>query len=1326
MLLIKKEFNAHFPPAPHNVVVVKKTWRKWVFAAGGTLLALLGLLLYHLPENEVYLKSSFDIQVISVKEPVIVSASGFEKPADTIYASFVWDFGDGTKDTTTSATARHQYREPGGYQLSLHLLPRKPDKHIHLPPKDTIQSVNVCKPAFTVESETGAKATLNQPVRFFVRYDSLYPPSGANTWKVNGKVTEQNQSSFTITFSRPGVQTITYTDASYTTGTACDSVAETTIDIQPASQSGVNILQRNDSASLHNYVNPWMIAVILSLVMLLSWIYLKARSRGMLVPENSDSILNKLKGRGPPYEIPFNDTTRLITDETLINPVAESWKQRFAGEGFTLDIRKTIANIPLSGGQIVPAWKRRTIAAEYLVLIDRTVRNNQQVKLASYLLQRFSRSEIYIREFYFSDLPDLYINSEFPQGLPISRLYDLYPDHVLLIFSDGKPLLRDFYPVTNKFLVKPLERWSRRAIITPIPFPDWGANEQALQENFLVLPSDLKGLMLIFTLTEAADIYDQRYNRGISDSYKAAGVNFTRIDDVKSYLREDPFLFQWLCASAIYPSVEWNVFLGIGDALRHQRYTNDLVSYSGLLKLVRISWMKDGIMPDWLRLELLKQLEPLNEKIARETTVALLEYVLKNLDGIKNQVVKRMQLQLITDKFLLYAHAPLNPAYQRFEEAYAQFKTLWQDKQVTMDPILQVYLQKDGGWNTLVGNRSLSDRSSASEAVDTFFNKETTAKLRNLSVTKIAASVLSTLLILLLIALSVWKSEIKGTKADKWLHIVKEDESMLVPFTIQFSVTGYPETAKLRADSVSIWLYLQQNDSVKVGVTDTVITRQLPYQWIREKKVRMKILNRRNSFKPGTIYLHKNNVTVKIIRDKNSCLFLSSFIDLQLQNDLRGQWVDGRDRKTPVMTYSRGRLNGDTVLLYLRCDQNSEKFKAITTNGRQFFTYYLSRIDSLGRLGYYKDPKSYTTQNEALSQQQNPALRLLVDPSAVVPEVAAQLPDFTQDNWRSGTGELIAIDLYYNALYYTTGNKKKYATYLLGKVTVKDGVYRVISSTGQKTYRVIFLKDLGPQAISVSLCTQTFSTAAEAAMVKPGSCGSFKRMTVYHGSAPANAIYVRPGGQGAISPKSERQIKDIYKPEMIYQTGTIDIYMNSMDSRDNGTDQKWIEALFFSHIGMDENDARHVSNFNFVMHPYFDGTPFDRSYIVYTKGISLPELYGKIGFEYNSLVLRTSSYPLLDKLAAEMKSTTALSVWLQGYMSSEGADEYNLRLSADMANSAKTYLVNSGVDPSRIMVKGYGEANPIASNNTEIGRIQNRRVEIHLKYNPLYQKPTTN
>lgn len=108
---------------------------------------------------------------------------------------------------------------------------------------------------------------------------------------------------------------------------------------------------------------------------------------------------------------------------------------------------------------------------------------------------------------------------------------------------------------------------------------------------------------------------------------------------------------------------------------------------------------------------------------------------------------------------------------------------------------------------------------------------------------------------------------------------------------------------------------------------------------------------------------------------------------------------------------------------------------------------------------------------------------------------------------------------------------------------------------------------------------------------------------------------------------------------------------------------------------------------------------------------ALPATYPNIQFEFDSSVLKTESYAILDRLASELRSSGA-SVTLEGHASAEGSAAYNLTLSKDRANSVKTYLVNSGVAADKVNTIGYGEDRPVASNDTEEGRILNRRVEI--------------
>jgi OOP family OmpA-OmpF porin len=107
--------------------------------------------------------------------------------------------------------------------------------------------------------------------------------------------------------------------------------------------------------------------------------------------------------------------------------------------------------------------------------------------------------------------------------------------------------------------------------------------------------------------------------------------------------------------------------------------------------------------------------------------------------------------------------------------------------------------------------------------------------------------------------------------------------------------------------------------------------------------------------------------------------------------------------------------------------------------------------------------------------------------------------------------------------------------------------------------------------------------------------------------------------------------------------------------------------------------------------------------------------YKSILFEFNSSVLKTASYSVLDEIAREMKKYPSMSFYLNGHSSSEGTEKRNLTLSIDRATAVKTYLVSSGISASNLDARGFGESMPISSNDTESGRQLNRRVEIKKK-----------
>ncbi|MDD3762232.1 MAG: OmpA family protein [Nevskiales bacterium] len=103
-----------------------------------------------------------------------------------------------------------------------------------------------------------------------------------------------------------------------------------------------------------------------------------------------------------------------------------------------------------------------------------------------------------------------------------------------------------------------------------------------------------------------------------------------------------------------------------------------------------------------------------------------------------------------------------------------------------------------------------------------------------------------------------------------------------------------------------------------------------------------------------------------------------------------------------------------------------------------------------------------------------------------------------------------------------------------------------------------------------------------------------------------------------------------------------------------------------------------------------------------------------VGFENDSAVLTEDARAILDDVAASLRSQPNVKVEIGGHTDDIGNDAYNHTLSEQRAESVRQYLIARGIDPNRLVAVGYGEFNPIASNETAAGRAENRRVEFKL------------
>lgn len=103
-----------------------------------------------------------------------------------------------------------------------------------------------------------------------------------------------------------------------------------------------------------------------------------------------------------------------------------------------------------------------------------------------------------------------------------------------------------------------------------------------------------------------------------------------------------------------------------------------------------------------------------------------------------------------------------------------------------------------------------------------------------------------------------------------------------------------------------------------------------------------------------------------------------------------------------------------------------------------------------------------------------------------------------------------------------------------------------------------------------------------------------------------------------------------------------------------------------------------------------------------------------VNFDYDSSEIRAVDRPVLDEAVRQLNEQSQIALAIEGHTDSRGTDEYNQALSIRRAEAVFRYLVNKGLAPERMRPEGFGESRPVADNESDTGRAQNRRVELRV------------
>ncbi len=666
---------------------------------------------------------------------------------DEIAFHATYEYGDGSGIDTL---VRHRYEQIGVYTLKAYVVFYK---NPLLKYKDTVlQKINVCDKQRVLSISTSAEngqIELNERVKLVASINGEMPDS--MHWEEEDRVLQRGTTLDTL-FNEEGVHYLTCIAFYGSLTDPCTIRKELSLRVNKPLTVNALIKPSPSATKLPepgtNVKRFWWwlsgiasgVSFLLTLWFALAWnrTKRKVQREQTVKTDHAMDLANSFAGKKPPMEVPFHSKNYLLLPEPELSLMSRLMRRRIGFEETMLHVQKTIDKSIHSGGLFQPVQVPRTQQSEYLFLIDESNKNSQQVKLINCLTEILLKQSVLIDTYYYREEPSLCYNANEPAGISLEKMSSKFGKHILLLFGDGHQLLYPHYPVFDTEYLRILSRWKYKAIITPIPYPDWGPKElNILSAHLPVLPADIEGMLLLMQLllNEERD-FTAALDRERMDFYSTEGIDFEDIDQLESYCKQASWanvtvgdeqensLFQWIAALAVYPKIRWELTLAIGMAVLDRYGQSAELNISNLLRIVRITWMKDGQFPDYIRLDLLKKLTRDNEVVAREAVLQLLYEVNENELNIQHFAYEEKMVQQVTNEFNLYAYDPVR--YRRYAQAKTNFETLWKENKILDSPAKVYFKNPSSAWDNLISSQdgTTLDGLRSTVPIETYFENK--------------------------------------------------------------------------------------------------------------------------------------------------------------------------------------------------------------------------------------------------------------------------------------------------------------------------------------------------------------------------------------------------------------------------------------------------------------------------------------------------------------------------------------------------------------------------------------------------------------------------
>lgn len=367
-------------------------------------------------------------------------------------------------------------------------------------------------------------------------------------------------------------------------------------------------------------------------------------------------LLKRLRSNYQPHIFPLHPNVALppLFGSTQFHDSTRLLRRRQGAEFSRLDIEGTVQATTKSLGYPQFRYKRSSRIPEYLILIERTTYGDHLAAFFDELTRAIEDDGLFITRYYYDCdarvcfRPDGEGNIG-EEGVSLGIILSEHEDCRLMILSNGEGF---FDPISGTLQdwTSIFSKWNERALMTPIPTDEWAYRERTLSHHFFIVPATLDGLQSLAEYYERTDIVSPA--SWIPKEVVRTPQDFESpkiLSSLKAYLGNQ--VFQWLCACAVYPRLEWGL----------TRYVRSLpclkpapMDEIHLLRLMRLPWFRKGSIPQGLRQQLISQLAP---DIYSQVRKAIVD-VLGQSEQLKG---------LTTDKF-----RPLNVAIPDARRIFSQ------------------------------------------------------------------------------------------------------------------------------------------------------------------------------------------------------------------------------------------------------------------------------------------------------------------------------------------------------------------------------------------------------------------------------------------------------------------------------------------------------------------------------------------------------------------------------------------------------------------------------------------------------------------------------